>query len=710
MMKIETASDISDRIKPFYPHMDMGMIGEAYDFSRDAHKGHKRESGEAYFTHPVEVATILADMHLDPATIITALLHDVVEDTDISIDMIATHFTEEIAKLVDGVTKLTKMEMQKDNWQTANFGKLILAMSNDIRVLLVKLADRTHNMRTISGIPNRERRERIAHETLTVFAPLARRIGMTGFQNELEDRAFAVVHPEIRQSILSRLEYLTEKSKDIIQDITTELGNVTKNSGVECSVAGRTKTAYSIWRKTQRHGVAIEELSDIMAFRVITHDIDECYRTLGILHRNYRVVPERFKDYISNPKPNNYQSLHTGIIGPLKKKIEVQIKTLEMHAVAERGVAAHWRYKGRDGALEARDVEQFHWLQDLLNILENAVSPDEFLEHTEMEMYADQVFCFTPKGLLIALPKKATAVDFAYAVHSGVGDRCVGAKINGKQRQLATILNNGDQVEILTKAGATPSLEWIAFVATGRARSALRKFMRVEKQKEFARIGKAMLEKAFRDRRKTLREENLTPCLVNFKATSITDLYAMIGEASIVPGTVLAQLYPELRIPKAKREMSKPASGDKKLNIKGLIPGMAVHLGLCCHPLPGEKIIGIITTGKGITVHRANCPVLEKFSTMPELWLDIEWKKEGPTMVTGRVEIVLSNESGSLASITTLISQYDGNIANISLQNRTADFFHFDIDIEVKHVRHFNAILAAMRANQYVESVKRETI
>lgn len=710
IVPIITAEHLIDRIKPYYPHLDPDLILRAYDFCKESHLGQTRSSGDPYYTHPVEVASILADMHLDPSTIVTALLHDVVEDTHVTLDDIKTLFSEEIANLVNGVTKLTQMEMQGDHKQSENLSKLVLAMSKDIRVLLVKLADRMHNMRTIFGIPVKEKRNRIALETLNIFAPLAERIGLSSFQHELEDISFQVLHENQRQSLHSHLEKLTESSKDIIEKIKVELHDLLIKDGLSSQVTGRTKTLYSIWRKMEIKKVDMEELSDVMAFRIIVDDIPACYRALGILHTHYQTVMGRFKDYISTPKMNKYQSLHTCIIGPFKKKIEVQIRTENMHHVAEDGVAAHWRYKSGKTQINPSVVNEFNWIKDLIDILKNADTSEEFLENTQLEMYSDQVFCFTPKGRLIALPRDATAIDFAYAVHSDIGNTCVGVRINHKHRQLATTLSNGDQVEIITSPDAFPNAEWEDFMVTGRARSALRRFIRQKKEAEFSRLGRALLEKDCRKNNIDLSDDMLKPCLISFEAETVEYLYALIGEGTVKTIDVLAKLDPELRSVSKRDKSGDKAKQNAAFDIKGLVQGMAVHHGNCCYPLPGEHIVGIITTGKGITVHRVDCSVLEKFNNMPELWLEIEWNKDGPSRVTGRLIVVLLNEPGSLASITKLISQYEGNISNIHLRERSADFFRFQLDVEVTHIRHLNAILAAMRSNQFVESVEREKI
>ena len=694
------------KVEGYNPGLDAGVIEAAYEFARRAHQGQKRASGAPYIGHPLEVAEILADMRLDEASIVTALLHDVVEDTGVTLAEIRREFSEEIARLVDGVTKLTRIEMQSGNKQAENFRKLLLAMSEDIRVLIVKLADRTHNMRTIDHIDEPEKRRRIAEETLSVFAPLAERIGITHFQHELEDRAFAVVNAPIRDTILTRIDDLSARDKDAIGKIRRGLRTVLKKEGVEAEVTGRQKTPYSIWRKMERREVEAEDLTDIMAFRVVVADEAECYRALGIIHRRYKVVMGRFKDYISTPKPNGYRSIHTGVIGPLMKKVEIQIRTPGMHEVAERGVAAHWFYKEGPGRPKGSEFREMKWLKDLVNILENAQSSEEFLEHTEMEMYADQVFCFTPKGALIALPKESTAVDFAYAVHTDVGNRCVAARINGRTRQLATILRNGDQVEIVTSRTAKPNPEWENFVKTGRAKSLIRRFIRQEQQREFSRVGKALLLKTFRQHKRSFDESLVLPVLAYYNARSDDELFARVGQNRIDPAEVFNYCFPDAKPVKTAKKAAKNRQ-KPSLNIKGLIPGMAVHIGKCCHPLPGDKIVGIVTTGKGLTVHRVDCQNLVKFNDMPELWVEIEWEREQPNVVAARLEAVIANQTGSLASVTTQISQNQGNITNIQLISREVDFFKFVIDVEVENLRHMTAIIAALRANAAVESVER---
>jgi GTP pyrophosphokinase len=495
--------ELVERVKSYDPGTDEDALNRAYVFAMKAHGAQTRASGDPYFSHPLEVAGILTDLKLDASTIITALLHDVVEDTETTTEDIEQVFGGQIARLVDGVTKLGRLELQSEETRYAeNFRKLLIAMSEDIRVLLVKLADRLHNMQTLHHIPSEEKRRRIARETMEIYAPLAERIGIQGLKDDLEDLAFAELNPDGREAVLERLEFLKGKEGDLPAKIVEELrGNLRAEGLPAAEVLGRIKRPYSIWRKMQRKNVAFEQLSDIMAFRVVVNDLDECYRALGVLHGLYPVVPGRFKDYISTPKPNGYRSIHTAIIGPERQRIEMQIRTREMHEVAELGVAAHWQYKQDAQKVDGR---QYRWIRELLDILEHASTPEEFLEHTKLEMFQDQVFCFTPKGAVIDLPRGASPVDFAYAVHSEVGDTCVGAKVNGRLIQLRTQLHNGDQVDIITSKAQTPSPDWEQFVVTGKAKARIRRFVRMKEREQYGELGRQMLQKAFSARKATI--------------------------------------------------------------------------------------------------------------------------------------------------------------------------------------------------------------
>ena len=522
---IGTADSIIERMRGYNPAIDVERLGRAFAFGRDAHDGQMRASGEPYFTHPIAVANILIDMRLDEDTVITALLHDTVEDCDVTLSTLDQQFGGDVPQLVDGVTKLSRIAIQSSpsSAQAENFRKLLLAMSEDVRVLLVKLADRTHNMRTLSFIKKPDKQQRIARETMDIFAPLAERIGLTRIQQELEDNAFAVLNGEMRQSIINRLDFLTSEAEITIPTIAVELQDTLSRIGLECSVSGRMKSAYSIWRKMQNKAVTMDQLADIMAFRVLVPGTADCYAALGQLHQNYPTVMGRFKDYISTPKRNGYQSLHTGVLGPQNHRIEVQIRTPEMHEVAEHGVAAHWIYKETRSRSNSISVK---WIQELVGILDEEAGADEFLEHTKLDLYRDQVFCFTPRGDLISLPRGATAVDFAYAVHTKIGETCNGVRINGKARQLATELENGDQIEILTTEDAKPKAEWEGFVQTARAKSAIRRFQRAQRVTEFSRIGKTLIEKTFREYGKPFRSRTLERSLAAFGLTRVEEVFA----------------------------------------------------------------------------------------------------------------------------------------------------------------------------------------
>jgi GTP diphosphokinase / guanosine-3',5'-bis(diphosphate) 3'-diphosphatase len=707
--------ELVERVKSYDPSADEEALNRAYVFSMKAHGSQERASGDPYFSHPLQVAEILTRMKLDGASIITALLHDTVEDTDATLEQIEQLFGKEIARLVDGVTKLSRIELQSDNSKHAeNFRKLVLAMSADIRVLLVKLADRLHNMQTLHYIRDPEKRKRIALETMEIYAPLAERMGIQHVKDELENLAFGVLNPEAKESITHRLKFLREQGGDIIGRIIAELKRVLADQGVEATISGREKSPYSIWRKMQRKNIGFEQLSDIMAFRIVVEDVARCYQALGVLHGRYSMVPGRFKDYISTPKPNGYRSLHSGIIGPERQRIELQIRTRDMHDVAEYGVAAHWRYK-QD--VERVDGKQYRWLRELLDILEHASGPEEFLEHTKLEMFQDQVFCFTPKGDLIALPRGATPVDFAYAVHSQIGDTCVGAKINGRIMPLRSELHNGDQVEIVNSRAQTPSPTWERFVVSGKARACIRRFIRTQQRQQYAELGKSILQKAFRQEGYELTEKALEGALKKLKAATVEDLYAAVGEGLQTARDVIGAVFPGSKTPPRNDKVVPiaPHRGRQRkpkelaVPITGLIPGMALHFAGCCHPLPGDRIVGIVTTGKGVTLHTIDCETLEGFADSPERWLDVAWGPDSDETANhvGRIQVVIANEPGSLGTLSTVIGKSEGNISNLRITSRSVDFFELLIDVEVKDVRHLTNIIAALRAMPVINSVER---
>ncbi len=703
--------ELVDLVKSYDPEADEDALNRAYVFAMKKHSGQFRTSGDPYYSHPIEVAGILTKFRLDSASIIAGLLHDTVEDTDTTIDEVRRLFGDQVASLVDGLTKLATIEQKSgSSKQAENFRKLLLAMSDDIRVLLIKLADRLHNMRTLHYCPE-DKRARIAKETLDIYAPLAERIGMQEVKDELEEIAFSELYKEAHDSIIARLSFLREQGSDIIPKIIETLEHDMSENGIEATVTGREKAPYSIWKKMQQKNASFEQLSDIMAFRICVDDVAACYQALGVIHSKYHMVPRRFKDYISTPKPNGYQSIHTGVIGPEDTRIEVQIRTYQMHEIAEKGVAAHWAYKQGQKA----EGMHFRWIRELLEILEQADNPEEFLENTKLEMYNDQVFCFTPKGDLIGLPRGSTPVDFAYAVHSRVGDTCVGAKVNGEIAPLRTVLQNGDQVDILTSKAQHPSTEWDRFVVTGKAKAAIRRYVRATKREQFVSLGKEILERLFKGESLEFSDRVLVNVLQNFNAETIDDIFSKVGEGLVTGWDVLRAAYPaykQSKIEKVVESLKAPLFKKKKktepLKIKGLIDNMAVNFGKCCHPLPGDRIVGIVTTGKGVTVHKTDCKALEKFNNQPERWLDIDWGDEAINEShTARIKVMLSNEAGALGDLSNLIAKEGANISNLNIANRMPAYFELLIDLEVKDVEHLTHIVSSLKSSKVVHSVSR---
>jgi GTP pyrophosphokinase len=717
--------ELTEKVHAYDPKADTDLIDAAYVLAMKAHGSQRRDNGDPYITHPVAVADILASYRLDTRSIVTGLLHDVIEDTPITLAEIEQRFGADVAGLVDGVTKLTRLELQNDRTKQAeNFRKLVLAMSRDIRVLLVKLADRLHNMRTLHFVKQVERRQRIALETMEIYAPLAERIGMDAMKTELQTLSFAQLEPEAFDTIMARLNFLRGQGADVIEEVAAELARVCSDMGVHVmEVTGREKSPFSIWEKMQRRNVAFEQLSDIMAFRVVVPTREACYATLGAVHSAYPVIAGRFKDYISTPKSNGYQSLHTGVTlrQPRNQKIEIQIRTPDMHDIAENGVAAHWLYKNDGTRASPTELQRFRWVQDLLEILDNSSAPDEFLENTKLELYQDQVFCFTPKGQLIQLPRGATPVDFAYAVHSQVGDTCVGARVNGRLLPLRHVLQNGDQVEILTARGGTPSAQWERFCVTGKARARIRRYMHQQQRSQNIDQGRAALAKAFRQEGLDGSEKVLETALKPLKVLSVADLYAAVGSGNVGPKDVVHVAYPQLKqAPRAPRMLpslapapaARGARSESGMAISGLVPNMAVHYAGCCHPLPGEAITGIITTGKGVTIHTRTCQNLESFAATPERFIDVDWEFAGLAhdrqgVHTARISVIANNEPVALANVANAISKQDAAVTNLKIVNRQQDFFEILVDVEVRDIRHLMTVITGLRATSSITEVER---
>ncbi len=696
--------ELVDRVLAYDPDADEDLLNRAYVFSMQAHGSQLRASGDPYFSHPIEVAGILTELKLDAETIATGILHDTIEDTVATPEQIEKLFGAHVARLVDGVTKLSKIEggLTANERAAENLRKFLLAMSDDIRVLLVKLADRLHNMRTLHFIPSLEKRQRIARETMDIYAPLAERIGLYGFMDELQALAFQQLEPEGYDTVVKRLEGLRAGSGDMVARIASGIRLLLGTGGVEADVRGREKRPYSIWRKLQAHRIAFENLPDVIAFRVIVPDIAAAYRALGLIHQRWQAVPGRFKDFISTPKRNGYRSLHTTVIHSERMRIEIQIRTAEMDREAEFGLAAHWAYKaGGDTSAPARVA--YPWLKDLLDAVDQAASPEEVLEHTRLAMFQDQVFAFTPKGELIQLPAGSCPVDFAYAVHTELGDTCVGAKINGRVVTLRTPLANGDQVEILRSKAQHPDPAWEGFVVSIKARAAVRRFVRQQERAELLAMGRKLYDEVVGRLKLPLSEDAVDAALGRLKLADRTALYLALARQTVGDTALLEAVLPgsTANLKPKKRGRSGPKAA---ISITGLTPGVAYSLADCCHPIPGDRIVGVGRAGKGIEVHSIDCAHLAEPGESE--WLDLHWGDETGTGVA-RVSAVVHNAPGSLAALTAILAHHGANIVNLTLTDRDRAFHNFVVDMEVDDLAHLTNIVAALRATKAVVSVER---
>jgi GTP diphosphokinase / guanosine-3',5'-bis(diphosphate) 3'-diphosphatase len=718
--------ELVERVLKYDPDADEELLNRAYIYAMKAHGSQTRASGEAYFNHPLEVAAILADMKLDTATIVAALLHDTVEDTEATHQEIVEKFGDEIAALVDGLTKIKKLDrVTKEATQAENLRKLLLAMSRDVRVLLVKLADRLHNMRTLHHVKH-EKRQRIAQETMEIYAPLAGRMGMQIIRDEMEDIAFGVLNPEAQAIIQERLDRLHTESGDVLQEIEKALLRELEANGLVAEVSGREKRPYSIWRKMERKQLSLDQLSDIFAFRVLVERVDSCYRTLGIVHRQWRAVPGRFKDYVSNPKQNDYRSLHTTVIGPHSMRVEMQIRTKLMHDIAERGVAAHAQYKDTSdvrlaelGALvPVGESNAYRWLRHLMDVLQEGDSPKDFLEHTKLELFHDQVFCFTPKGQLIALPQGATPIDFAYAVHTSVGDSCVGSKVNGRHAPLVTKLRNGDEVEIIRSEAQVPPPAWEAIAVTGKAKAAIRRSTVSAMRKQFAGLGREIVEKLLEREGQTYSEKELVAAVPRLGHKNIDDAFAAVGRGDLSPLDILKAMgvavdAKDVRESRRKSALKKQ-DGDGKfsLPVRGAAANMALKIYPVTGAVPGERIVGITIPGEGIMIYPIYAQALESFDQEPERWVDLAWgvAEEGQRF-PARIHLTIVNEVGALAQATQTIGDHGGNIDELQLHARhgVRDFFDLTILLEVFDNRHLNDIMNGLKNKPLVSTVARVT-
>jgi len=710
--------ELVDKVSGYLSNLDETLLNQAYVFTVKKHGDQKRASGDPYFSHPVEVAGILTELKLDEPTIVTGLLHDTLEDTDATYEELQKLFGEEVAQLVDGVTKLSKLELTADqNKQAENFRKLLVATANDIRVLIVKLADRLHNMRTLHYIQDPSRKQRIAQETLEIYAPLAGRMGIQSFREELEDLSFKMLKPQGYNLISEKLAALKAERSDMLDSIAYDLKNLLTEEDVDAAVEGREKSPFSIWRKMENKSISLEQLSDIFGFRVIVDTEADCYRALGAVHRKWQFVPGRFKDYISVPKTNNYRSLHTTIIGPNRQRVEIQIRTSEMHTIAQNGVAAHWLYKDSDDDRRKvfEDIKPFKWLQELVNQLKIANTAEEFLEDTKMELFHDQVFCFTPKGRIITLPKGATPLDFAYAVHTEVGNSCAGARVNGNITPIRTVLRNGDEVEIIRAEGQLPSANWESIVVTGKARAAIRHHLRENERLAHIKTGREIIASVFQAEKKNNDDNHLERALVPFECETLDDLYAMVGAGQVSGTEVFRKVYPDQKSPgmlvtALNAITSKVGSdGDKNAPVIGGDSFSAIKFAPETFPLPGDRIVGIMTPGEGVMVYPISSPLLQDYEAELDRWLPLKWDDEAShgRMYDTRLSLTVANKIGALAIISRTIGEFGANISNLSMNQRDEDFCLLEMDLEVRDLNHVKEIISALRGSRLVNRVKR---
>ena len=723
--------ELIDRVKHYNPNTNEELLNRAYVYAMRAHGEQKRASGDPYISHPLEVAAILTDLKLDDATIAAALLHDTIEDTDATRGEIDRIFGHEIGLLVEGLTKLKRLELvSKEAKQAENLRKLLLAVADDVRVLLIKLADRLHNMRTLAHQPPAARR-RTADETLEIYAPLAGRMGMQRMQEELEDLAFRELNPEAYKVLSERLDALAARSRAWINEIEQQLTKKLAASGIAAEVSGRRKRVYSIWRKMERKAVGFEQLSDILGFRVVVGSVAECYQALGTVHTTWPVVPGRFKDYISTPKQNDYRSIHSTVIGPGKQRVELQIRTREMHQIAEYGIAAHALYKDELGSpteMLSRESSAYAWLRHTIEMLAEGSNPEEFLEHTKLELFHDQVFCFTPKGKLIALPRGATPIDFAYAVHTDVGNMAVGAKINGKIGPLSSPLQNGDEVQILTsKAQTAPPAAWESIVVTGKARDAIRRATRVAVRHQYSGLGRRIVERLCQRAKIEYTDEKLEGALPRLARASIDDVMSAVGRGEMKASDVVRAMYPDYKdervapvAPKAESgwfglkfgravKFKLPEAEGGAIPIRGANTDLPVRFAPKGGAVPGDRIVGILTPGEGITIYPIQSEALKQFEDQPERWLDVRWDVDDkvPQRFPAQLAVHSVNEPGTLAQIAQVIAEHDGNIDNIRMTRQSPDFTELTIDLEVYNLKHLTSIISQLRAKKVVAAAER---
>ncbi|MGI9311942.1 MAG: RelA/SpoT family protein [Alphaproteobacteria bacterium] len=703
-----TENQLIDSICEYNPSTNKVLINKAFSLAENAHQNQKRISGDPYISHPLEVAKILTEYKLDDSTIITALLHDTIEDTDLTLGEVKKQFGVEIADLVDGLTKIGKLNLfTKEAEQAENFRKLILAMSNDVRVLIVKLADRLHNMRTINYLPQ-DKRLVIAKETIEIYAPLSGRLGIQSLKEELEELSFEVINSKARKVILEKLHSLASDSSELISGIQKELSKEILNHKIKFSIEGREKKPYSIWHKMERKSISLEQLSDIYGFRIILNSIDDCYRIIGIVHQKWNAIPGRFKDYISTPKINDYQSIHTTILGPENNRIELQIRTSDMHDVAERGVAAHRNYK--DKSLD-KEKHTYPWLEDLLEMLEQGESSEDFLENTKLELFQDQVFCFTPKGRIIALPPRATPIDFAFEVHTDIGMKCIGCRINGINSPLYTELLNGDEIQIITDDKSLPPMAWEKIAMTGKAKLAIRRINKEKIKNQYSELGKEILDKHIKVYAKVKKIDNMKDFCSRFGLNSIDDFYSKVGRGEINHEMIL-KAFAKLKIIDNSEEMN--LENDIQVNglsipVRGFDRNIPFRFAEDSRVVPGDKIFGILDSDSGIIIYSKQSKNLNKHGKDVNSYIDLTWDIDNSLTerFTARIMIDCKNQVGALAKISRAIGLSNANIENLKLVSRSSDFYKLDIDLGVYNLSHLNLMISSVRKLPVVHRVVR---
>jgi RelA/SpoT family (p)ppGpp synthetase len=716
--------ELVEKVTGYDKDADETLLNRAYVYAMKAHGSQTRASGDPYFSHPLEVAAILTDLKLDDATIAAALLHDVVEDTEATHQEIEDLFGKEIGALVDGLTKIRRLDLvTREAAQAENLRKLLLAMADDIRVLLVKLADRLHNMRTL-GHMSPDTRQRVAQETLELYAPLAGRMGMQNMRDELEDLAFRELNPEAYRTIVERLRKLHEESGDVLKKIESDLAARFAEAGIVAVVTGREKRPYSIWRKMEKKHLSLGQLSDVFGFRAIVATVDDCYKALGSVHQSWRMVPGRFKDYVSNPKQNDYRSIHTTVIGPHHMRVELQIRTRTMHEIAERGVAAHAFYKDILNAERAAngvkvppsESSAYRWLRHLVEMLSEGDNPKEFLENTKLELFHDQVFCFTPKGALIALPKGATPIDFAYAVHTKLGDSCVGCRINGRHASLMTELENGDEIEIIRSKAQVPPAAWEGFAVTGKARAAIRRATRNAVRNQYAGLGREILTRLLMSAGQALDEKRLVSAVPRLGIRTPEDALAAVGRGEIAATDVLRAMGIEVadRRKKEPRRTKVQGSGRKAgsplIAVRGVNRDLPIKIAAETGAVPGDRIVGILTPGQGIVVYPIFARALQAFDDQPERWVDLAWDTSVDSVrYPSRIKVQIHNEIGALAQVAQTIGELDGNIDQLQMLTHAIDFYDLDIVVEVYDLKHLTSIISGLRSKPLVSEVGRVT-